>query len=302
VSNHGERRSGFASTAAGGLRYDLPPLRLFAKAKRLGIWNPDDIDFAQDLRDWQAMTDDERDLILRLTSLFVGGEESVTLDLLPLIMVVAAEGRVDEEIYLSSFLWEEAKHVDFFSTFLQRVAPDAGDLHRYHGTSYRRIFYDALPSAMGALLSDPSPAAQARASATYNMIVEGVLAETGYHGYFEALGRADLMPGLREGVGHLKRDEARHLAYGVFLLSRLVAENAELWPVIEARMEELLPVAMGVIEETLAAYEPIPFGLRPEDFTDFALLQYQQRITRIERARGQSLAEIYAVADDAEAE
>jgi ribonucleoside-diphosphate reductase beta chain len=66
-------------------------------------------------------------------------------------------------------------------------------------------------------------------------------------------------------------------------------------------MEELLPVAMGVIEETLAAYEPIPFGLRPEDFTDFALLQYQQRITRIERARGQSLAEIYSVADDAEA-
>jgi ribonucleoside-diphosphate reductase beta chain len=302
VSDHGERRSGFASTTAGGLRYDLPPLRLFAKAKRLGIWNPDDIDFAQDLRDWQAMTDDERDLILRLTSLFVGGEESVTLDLLPLIMAVAAEGRVDEEIYLSSFLWEEAKHVDFFSTFLQRVAPDAGDLHCYHGTSYRRIFYDALPSAMGALLSDPSPAAQARASATYNMIVEGVLAETGYHGYFEALGRADLMPGLREGVGHLKRDEARHLAYGVFLLSRLVAENAELWPVIEARMEELLPVAMGVIEETLAAYEPIPFGLRPDDFTDFALLQYQQRITRIERARGQSLAEIYAVADDAEVE
>ena len=95
MSRDGERRSGFASTAAGGLRYDLPPLRLFGKAKRLGVWNPDDIDFAQDVRDWQTMTDDERDLILRLTSLFVGGEESVTLDLLPLIMAVAAEGRVD---------------------------------------------------------------------------------------------------------------------------------------------------------------------------------------------------------------
>ena len=131
------------------------------------------------------------------------------------------------------------------------------------------------------------------------MIVEGVLAETGYHGYFEALGRAGLMPGLREGIGYLKRDEARHLAYGVFLLSRLVAENAELWPVIEARMEELLPFALSIIDETLAGYEPMPFGLQAEDFTDYALLQYQQRVARIERARGRSLAEIYAVAEDA---
>ena len=302
MTGGGERRTGFATTAAGGLRYDLPALRLFGKAKRLGTWDPDDINLDQDVRDWQAMADDERDLILRLTSLFVGGEESVTLDLLPLMMAVAGEGRVDEEIYLTSFLWEEAKHVDFFASFLQRVATDAGDLHRYHGPSYRRIFYEELPSAMGALLEDPSPKAQARASTTYNMIVEGVLAETGYHGYFEALARAGLMPGLREGVGYLKRDEARHLAYGVFLLSRLVAEDGALWSVIEQRMEELLPIALSVIDETLSAYEPIPFGLRAEDFVDFALAQYQRRIARIERARGQTLAEVYAATDGADSE
>ena len=302
MTGGGERRTGFATTAAGGLRYDLPALRLFGKAKRLGTWDPDDINLDQDVRDWQAMADDEQDLILRLTSLFVGGEESVTLDLLPLMMAVAGEGRVDEEIYLTSFLWEEAKHVDFFASFLQRVAPDAGDLHRYHGPSYRKIFYEELLSAMSALLYDRSPSAQARASATYNMIVEGVLAETGYHGYFEALARAGLMPGLREGVGYLKRDEARHLAYGVFLLSRLVAEDGALWSVVEQRMEELLPIALSVIDETLSAYEPIPFGLRAEDFVDFALAQYQRRIARIERARGQTLAEVYAATDGADSE
>ena len=291
-------RTGFASTTAEGLDYDGLPLRLFRKAKRLGVWNPDDIDLGQDVEDWQAMTDEERDLILRLTALFTGGEESVTLDLLPLIAAIAAEGRVDEEIYLASFLWEEAKHVDFFASFLQRVAPDAGDLHRYHGPSYRRVFYEELPSALGALRDDTSPAAQARASATYNMIVEGVLAETGYHGYFQALERVGLMPGLREGVGHLKRDESRHLAYGVYLLSRLVVEDADVWPVIEARMEELLPFALGVIDETLSPYDPIPFGLRAEDFTDFALAQYQARVSRIERARGRPLRELADLADD----
>ena len=53
--------------------------------------------------------------------------------------------------------------------------------------------------------------------------LEGVLAETGYHSYFEALEAEDLLPGLRQGLHHLKQDESRHIAYGVFLLTRLVA-------------------------------------------------------------------------------
>ena len=42
------------------------------------------------------------------------GEESVTLDTLPLSLAVADEGRLEEVVYLSSFALEEAKHVDFF--------------------------------------------------------------------------------------------------------------------------------------------------------------------------------------------
>ena len=60
---------------------------------------------------------------------------------------------------------------------------------------------------MHALLTDQSPAAQIRASVTYNLIVEGVLAETGYYAYYNMLDRNNIMPGLKYGVGLLKRDE-----------------------------------------------------------------------------------------------
>ena len=60
--------------------------------------------------------------MLRLTSMFQAGEEAVVLDLLPLVAVVAAEGRLEEELYLTSFLWEEAKHVETFRRFLVRSA------------------------------------------------------------------------------------------------------------------------------------------------------------------------------------
>lgn len=282
----------FATTTR-GLRRDILPMRLFEKAKRLGIWNPSDLDLSRDRADWLALSDPERDLLLRLTALFQAGEEAVTLDLLPLIGAIAQEGRVEEELFLTTFLFEEAKHTDFFRRFLDEVADHHGDLSHYHTPHYRLLIHEALPTALGRLREDASLLAQAEASLTYNMIVEGVLAETGYHAYFTVLERNNILPGTRAGVRLLKQDESRHIAYGVFLLARLMAAAPQLWETIEARMNELIMLPIGVIAEVFEAYDPIPFDLTPDDFTNFALGQFQRRFERIERARTQTLDEIY---------
>jgi len=296
----------FATTTR-GLDRNAPPMRLYEKAKKLGIWNPADIDLSKDKADWANLKDDEKDLIWRLLAMFVAGEEAVTLDLLPLIEVVAREGRLEEEMFLTTFLFEEAKHTDFFRRFLDEVAlPSADevrggfDLAHYHTENYSHLFYSALPEALHNLKSDPSPAAQIRASVTYNMVVEGVLAETGYHAFFTMLERNDLMPGLRKGISLLKQDESRHIAYGVYLLSRLVAENPDLWETLELQMNSLLPFAIGVIGDTFAAYEVVPFGLVEEDFINYAMSQFSKRFTRLEKARGASLDEINRVAHETE--
>jgi len=288
--------TGFATTTR-GLRRDSPPMRLFEKAKRLGVWNPSEIDLSRDAADWRGLADDERDLLLRLTALFQAGEEAVTSDLLPLIRAVAAEGRVEEELFLASFLWEEAKHADFFARFLDEVAGGQHDLARYHTPSYRALIYEALPAAMERLSADPSPFAQAEAALTYNMIVEGVLAETGYHAYFRMLQANDLLPGTREAIRLLKQDESRHIAYGVYLLSRLIAADDAVWDHVEGRMNELVMHALGLIDEAFAAYDPMPFGLQIDDFSSYALAQFQKRLDRLEHARGKSLAEIERISD-----
>lgn len=284
----------FATTTR-GLNRSLPPMRLFERAKKLGVWNPADIDLSKDKADWQTLTSNEKDLIWRLLGMFVSGEEAVTLDLLPLISVIAAEGRIEEEMYLTTFLFEEAKHTDFFRRFLDEVAESRVDLEAYHAENYRRIFYQALPEALLALKQDPSPAAQIRASVTYNMVVEGVLAETGYHAFFTALQRKDLMPGLRKGISLLKQDESRHIAYGIYLLSRLVAEHPDLWDDLQTHMNTLLPSAIGVIGDAFAAYQVVPFGLVEDDFIQYAMTQFSKRAERLEKARGASLDEINRV-------
>jgi len=276
----------FATTSPRGLDHGLPPMRLWHKSKKLGIWDPRDIDFTQDRRDWLRLDAQQQDTLLRLSSLFQAGEESVTIELLPLMMTMAAEGRLEDEIYLTAFLWEEAKHVETFRRFLDEVAEEHSDLSRYHTPSYQVIFGDALPTALGRLRHDRSPVAQAEASVTYNLIVEGVLAETGYHAYHAILARHGIMPGMQQAVMLLKRDESRHLAYGVYLLSRLVAEHGEpVWQAIESRMGMLIEPALGVVSEIFDAYPVMSFGLEISEFTDFALAQFQARTHRIQRAR-----------------
>lgn len=289
----------FATTTR-GLNRDLPPMRLYEKAKKLGIWNPSEIDFTKDKQDWAGFTDEEKDLCLLLLSMFVAGEEAVTLDLLPLIQAIAEEGRIEEEMYLTTFLFEEAKHTDFFRRFMDEVADAGMDLSRFHGDNYRQLFYESLPEALNALRTDPTPASQIRASVTYNMIVEGVLAETGYQAFFTMLERNDLCPGLRKGISLLKQDESRHIAYGVYLLSRLMAEHPDEWDNLQMQMNMLLPSAIGVIGDAFARYEAVPFGLKEEDFINYAMGQFSKRFERLEKARGASLDEINKVARETE--
>ena len=288
-----------STTSVRGLRHDLPPMRLWQKAKRLGIWNPSDIDFTQDKLDWQGLKANEQDYLLRLCSQFLAGEESVTLDLLPLIMTVAEEGRIEEEMYLTSFLWEEAKHVEGFRRFLDEVAQEHGDLTRFGNTAYDKIFYEELPNSMNRLRTDTSVEAQIRASTTYNMIIEGVMAETGYYSFHKVLTRSNLMPGMQQFIANLKRDESRHIAFAIYFLSRLVAEHGDVaWNALEARMHELLPLVIETNNLFNEAYaNGIPFDLDVNEFNEYSTTQFQKRFERIQKSRNQSLEEINTIAN-----
>ena len=84
--------STFITTSTRGLRHDILPMRLYHKAKKLGTWDPRNIDFTQDTLDWQRCNEGEQETLLQLTSLFQAGEEGVSLDLLPLMVAISLEG------------------------------------------------------------------------------------------------------------------------------------------------------------------------------------------------------------------
>src|SRR6266704_2248877 len=248
-------------------------MRLYHEAKRLGAWDPRALALDQDARDWARFTVTERDVLLRLTALFQSAEESMTRDLLPLLMTVVREDRLEEELFLTTFLSEEAKHTEFFRRILDELCRQSGDLQRYQTPSFRKLFSEKLPAAMRGLLADDSLAAQ------------GVLGEAGYHVFTTALEASAILPGFRAGLRLAQADEDRHMAYGLFLLSRLVAEDDTVWGVIEGRMDELLPDTLGVVTEFFQPYDLMPFGLTLDAVIEFTMAKFAGRWASLEEAR-----------------
>ncbi len=286
-------RTRLGSLAAGGLNWDSLPLKLFAGGNAK-FWNPADIDFSRDREDWERLTDNERDYATRLCAEFVAGEEAVTEDIAPFMSAMRAEGRIGDEMYLTQFAFEEAKHTQVFRMWLDAVGV-TDDLHGYldEMPTYREMFYEVLPESLHALETDASPAAQVRASVTYNHIVEGMLALTGYYAWHKICVDRNILPGMQELVRRISDDERRHMAWGTFTCRRHVAADEANWTVFETRMNELIPMALRLTEEGFAFYgDPMPFDLSPDEMLQYASDKGMRRFGTISSARGRPLGEI----------
>ena len=273
-----------------GLDRDSVPWRLWEKAKE-SFWDPKDIDFSKDAADFASFTEEQQIRVASSARGFMVGEEAVTIDILPLIRAISREGRLEETIYLTSFALEEAKHVDFFRLFFDTVGFDPSALQpapttqgNGQGGALNNLFNGGLGEIMGRLDTDTSPEAFLDAALMYNQFVEGVLALAGYRGWarlFDSLG-GDVLPGFQQGLSLVQKDERRHIAYGTYLIRRIVAEHPESWAFVERRWEEITgPITMMVelMKERISNGEtPGPRGAYGTIDMDFVVKQCKRRL------------------------
>ncbi|MFE6610928.1 R2-like ligand-binding oxidase [Amycolatopsis sp. NPDC057786] len=276
-----------------GQRPDTVPRRLFRDGNA-GFWNPDDIDLTQDEADFAMLPADERRLIRVLIANLLAASESVHQDLQPFVTAVAAEGRRDDEAYLTQLLFEEAKHAQAIRTWFEAVGI-GDDLPWFaeSGAFRRRIFLEELSWSLYALTDDHSPAAQIRASVTHNHIVEGSLALTCYAAWGKICQSHGIFPGLGKIIQHIATDERRHVAWGTFTCRRHVAADDDNWTIVTLRTQELLPLATALITDMLTPVESgTPFGINTEALTTRVLARATRRLRSIAQARGRRVEEI----------
>src|SRR5947209_8794885 len=210
-----------------------------------GNWRATEIDFATDRAQWHGTFSElERRAAMWIYSMFFHGEDSVADNLSPFIDAAPHE---EQKYFLATQQVDEARHAVLFARFMREVAeaaPDtAGSLAatRPHLTwGFRKVF-ERLDRMADELRRDRSRPKLAQAIALYHFVIEASLAQPGQHLIDESLSRRELLPGFRQGIANVARDEQRHIAFGVKMIADLVREDPDCRPAIEELMREILP-------------------------------------------------------------
>jgi hypothetical protein len=165
---------------------------------------------------------------------------------------IDAAPKEEQKYFLATQQADEARHAVLFGRFMREVAGAGRDTasslaatHRHLTWGFRHVFA-RLDRMAAELRRDRSRPKLAQAIALYHLVIEATLAQPGQHFIEESLTRRDLLPGLREGIRNVARDEQRHIAFGVKVLSELVREDRECVAAIGELLREVLPFTTAV--------------------------------------------------------
>ena len=215
-----------------------------------GNWRATEIDFTTDREQWESeFTEVERAGALWTYSLFFHGEDSVADNLSPFI---DAAPREEQKYFLATQQVDEARHAVLFARFMREVAGAGADVGSSLAETrpkltwgFRKVF-GRLDRMADELRRDRSKPKLAQAITLYHVVIEASLAQPGQHFIEEGLGQRELLPGFREGVGNVARDEQRHIAFGVKMIADLVREDPECEPAIAELLREVLSFTVAV--------------------------------------------------------
>lgn len=251
-------------------------------------WDPGDIDISGDLQPVIEMGEEPFFRLRAAVAKFGAGEQAVTEDLAPMAVVLED---VEDQMFLTTQLYEEAKHTDFFDRYWRDVINAAeaerGDERtspldeRWFNDAYYELF-ERNEDAVARLLEEDTPETRAKAFCHYHLAIEGILAQTGYYGLQTTYGpdtpELPNLPGLVEGLKQIRSDEGRHVGFGMAKLKNLVADEGIEPQFLHDTVNELLPLINGITGD--AATEDAP-GPGPSELNTYAAKKHTDRMQQI---------------------
>ncbi|AFZ73351.1 ferritin family protein [Natronobacterium gregoryi] len=274
-------------TTPGRIDHDRRSFRYFRNAVERH-WDPHEIGLAPDREAIREVPEPAFDGLRETLALFGAGEEAVTEDLSPLGVVLED---VADQLFVTTQLYEEAKHADFFDRYWRSViapeeerrglGPTSPTDDRWFSDPYDELF-ERNETAMHRLLREDTPENRALAYCHYHMAIEGILAQTGYYGvqrnFSGEYAELPQLPGLVEGFSRIRSDEGRHVGFGMWKLETLVREEDVDPTLIEDTVGELAMFVQGIVGEST---EEGAIGVDDETLVGYAAEKHHDRMTQI---------------------
>lgn len=258
-------------------------------------WNPGDIDLSADVDGLLELEPEQFDGFRAGIAKFGAGEEAVTEDLAPLAVVL---DEPEDQMFITTQLYEEAKHADFFDRYWREVVHEAEQERGLERSSPRDSewfdddyveLFDRMESAMDRLLVEDTPETRAVALSHYHLTIEGILAQTAYYGlqttYSDRTPESPNLVGLCRGLDLIRRDEGRHVGFGMLKLKELLREEAVDPQLLHETVGELLPLVDGITTASYSDDDDVEIhGPGPEELTGYASGKHTQRMKQITSA------------------
>jgi ribonucleoside-diphosphate reductase beta chain len=187
-------------------------------------WNANAIDLAPDARAWAELPDERRERLTALLAGFRVAEDAVAEDIAPFADVARKSELASHESLVAWVFYlqrrDEQRHARFFDRVAEEVLGLAGDTPEERRAAARELaprallelFEEQLPETAGELAEGRTGLADG--IGLYHMLLEGVVFEAGQHALLEDL-EDDVLPGVREGVARVERDERWHIGFGL---------------------------------------------------------------------------------------
>lgn len=250
-------------------------------------WNPYEIDLAADREPLVELSRSAFTQLRATVAMFGAGEERVTDDLVPLAAAVTDS---DDQRFVASHIYDEAKHAAFFDRYWTDVirpvedtrgmAPTSPTAARWFTDPYEEIF-DRTKAAMHQLQDANTPANRATAYCHYHLTVEGVFGQTGFHAVestFSPETDGPSLPGLTEGIGCVRQDEGRHVGYGMDRLADLLEHGAIKRSLVEDTVAALADPVDAVVERM--GWRSLP-GPDSDELMSFVTQQRHDRLAQL---------------------
>src|SRR3954471_20140899 len=206
-------------------------------------WNPMAIDLTADAAAWPELPPERRRRLLTLLAGFCVAEEAVAEHLTPFADAARGATLASQESLMAWVFFlqrrDEQRHARLFDRIGAEVLGLAGAspaerraAARAHATpAMLELFEERLPATATELAAGQTGLADG--VSLYHMLLEGVVFDAGQQALLDELADGAL-PGVREGIERVERDERWHVGFGL----RCLIETAPSQEVLGELLEE----------------------------------------------------------------
>lgn len=266
-----------------------PWARDIFKKMQKNNWMAEEVQFQRDYEQWSKgdLTDQEKRAFERALAFASNLDGLLTKTLSELIKPHITSPEIC--LALARQIYEEALHVDSYSCMIEALGFEPETIYGLYRTDKTLYYKNKTVLASVAKLSDPN--FKTGTPETDRTFLEGCVTNLVFEGIFfysvflifYVLGRHNKMPGSREMIQFINRDEDLHVALFVNIINTIKEEQPELWTTeVKTHFSNTIQAAVEMeIEWGESCIGEGILGLNPTNLREYLQFMGDMRLTAI---------------------